>query len=530
MSNHSNRRVIKHSPQSGAAIIIILFVLTLAASAVVYSRMSPIEAKVANNRHTVDALTGAKAALIGQVLSDKTTPGQFYCAENPALIGTSNEGQALSSCSNTNMSTGRFAWLTVGSGDLKDANDERLWYALSPRYRTAPINSDSINHADAGLTVNGVSKRAIALIFSPGPELSGQSRPIPVAPSGPSIGNYLDGENSNGDKTFITGQSSSTFNDNLIEVRPDDVFPLIEKRVLGEIRNYLITYKANWKAFPYPANFSNPSTADYKGNTLNSGGLLPLTEPDVEASWQSGTWITLNPINFGSCTLASANQRLYCDVTISGTPGTNQSVFIFTQLNRVGLSFYKVLDNTNSSDLRFTALSGTPVMNSSTLNHTLDSSGGGAIVLVGMASGTGTMRVDFRRPPQHDNWAISTLIPNYITANNWHELIYYKVASTFLPGGSGTCGSLCLSVNQIDSNPTTTQTGIHALLMIAGRRLDATNVRPSPTYHSTNPAQSRYGNTLTDYFDSTNNISAGLIFDHSTRPLTTFNDQIEIVE
>lgn len=525
MQDHSTtRRVSNRTTESGAAIIIILFVLTLAVSAVVYSRMSPIAAKVANNQNTVDALVEARVALIGQVISDQDIPGRFFCSEDLLSIGTPNEGQAAS-CINDNLNIGRFAWRRAASGELRDAYNEKLWYALSPRYRTAPINSDSINHADAGLTVDGVSKRAIALIFSPGSALSGQSRPVPTAPLGPNVVEYLDAENSNGDKSFVTGQSSSTFNDNLIEVRPDDVFPLVEKRVLGEIRNYLIAYKANWKAFPFPANFSNPSTADYKGNTLNSGGLLPLTEPDLEASWQSGTWITLNPINFGSCTLASANQRLYCDVNISGS---NQSVFIFTQLNRVGLSFYKVLDNTNSFDLRFTALSGNPAMNSSTLNHSLDSSGGGAIVLVGMASGSGSLRVDFRRPPQHDDWATS--LPDYIRTNNWHQLIYYRVASPFLPGGSGTCGSSCFTVNQLNTSPTITKTGIHALLMMAGRRLDATNARPGPTYNSTNPSQSRYGNSMADYFDTANNISAGLMFDHSIRPLTEFNDQIEIVE
>jgi hypothetical protein len=66
--------------------------------------------------------------------------------------------------------------------------------------------------------------------------------------------------------------------------------------------------------------------------------------------------------------------------------------------------------------------------------------------------------------------------------------------------------------------------------MSAGRRLDITNARPSPTYSAANPAQTRPGSLLADYFDSANNVSGGLIFDSTNRPLATFNDQVQIVE
>ena len=78
--------------------------------------------------------------------------------------------------------------------------------------------------------------------------------------------------------------------------------------------------------------------------------------------------------------------------------------------------------------------------------------------------------------------------------------------------------------------PNTTQTEVHALLISAGRKLDATNARPAPIYSASNPAQVRPANLLVDYFDSANNIANGQLFDSANHSLTTFNDQIEIVE
>ena len=104
------------------------------------------------------------------------------------------------------------------------------------------------------------------------------------------------------------------------------------------------------------------------------------------------------------------------------------------------------------------------------------------------------------------------------------------MASPFLPGGAQACGISCLKINRLDVTPTTTQSNINALLISAGRKLITTNYRPAPTYSVSNLAQNRPSAALADYFDSVNNISAGLVLDKVEHPTGTFNDQIEIVE
>lgn len=165
------------------------------------------------------------------------------------------------------------------------------------------------------------------------------------------------------------------------------------------------------------------------------------------------------------------------------------------------------------------------------MSYSLDAAGRGTVTLTGALANTGTVRIEYRRTPQRSNWVLAAS-NHYLLGgslgNRWHHLVYYKVASPFLPGGSGSCGT-CLTVNQISSIQTTTQTNVHALLMSSGWRLDSTDFLTAPTYNLENPAQARPGNILSAYFDSTNNTSGGLLFDN--KYLTgTFNDQVRMVE
>jgi hypothetical protein len=159
--------------------------------------------------------------------------------------------------------------------------------------------------------------------------------------------------------------------------------------------------------------------------------------------------------------------------------------------------------------------------------------GHGVVTFSGILANTGVVRIEFRRTPSLSNWVLAAT-NHYLlggsAGNYWHHLVYYKVASPFLPGGNGICGSDCLTVNAINVSPSFSLTNKHALLVSAGRKLNITNVRPSPTYSAANPAQVRPSNVLENYFDSANNVSGGLVFDSTNLPLEKFNDQVLIVE
>lgn len=519
-----SRRAKSRHNQKGIVLIIFAFLLGLAVTGLGIKFLSGGSFQIQQSVKSTQALAEAKAAVIGNVISGQSgvSAGIFPCSEDTLSIGSPNEGQAGSSCNTT--SIGRFAWRTMDAGDLVDGSNDKLWYALSAGFRAVPVNSDTIGQ----LSVDGVQNQAIAILFSPGAMLSSQSRPTPTSSSAPQVANYLEMENSDGDADFITGALSASFNDKLVLIKSDDIFPILEKRVLGEIKKYLLAYKVVWGAFPFPATFSMPSTASYVGVSGNSGGLLPVAGAGV--TWLSGTATSVRASNGavknGSCVVSSSSQVLTCTISSQSYSGA-RTVTIDANLNNIGLGFYKQMDVTKALDFTITP---TALKTALSLKYSLNNSGGGKVTLQGRpTSSSGTYKVVFNRPPQLDDWNTTTALPNYIYKNNWHHLIYYKIAAPFLPGGNGVCGTSCLSVNAINT-PNTILTGQHALLMTAGRKLDATNVRSSPTYGTSNPAQIRPGFALADYFDSSNNISGGLIFDSINRPLATFNDQVQIVE
>lgn len=527
------------SNQKGMALILFAFLMGLAVTGVAIKFLSAGGYKTKRSVDTMHALAEAKAAIVGYVLSGQSSSGVgiFPCAEDTASIGSSNEGQAGTACSTGTI--GRFAWRSVGTGLLTDGNKDKLWYALSAGFRTSPINSDNV----AGLSVDGTQNEAIALLFSSGAILSSQSRPVPTSSSPPVVTGYLDAENSDGDIDFITGPASSSFNDRLIAIKPDDIFPVIEKQVLGEFKNYLNAYKATWGAFPFPATFGDPTAASYLGVVGESGGLLPISNINSTLKWNTASTpvpIVVSPmgniVSAPSCSFRSTNTRIRCDITIYSYNSLNPpSISISGTVNNIGLGFYDGLDVTKTTDIQITTRSGSATVASASraFTHSLNTTGQGIVTFAGVLANTGVVRIEYRRTPPLSSWVLDAT-DHYLlggsSGNNWHHLVYYKVATPFLPGGNSVCGVSCLTINAINVTPNISLTNKHALVMIAGRKLNTTNARPSPTYGAANPAQDRPGSSVADYFDSTNNISGGLVFDSTNLPLVTFNDQIQIIE
>lgn len=525
--------------QKGVALIIFAFLLGLTVTSLGIKFISGSGFRIQQSSKNIQALAEAKATVIGYVVSGQSGAGVgiFPCYEDYTKIGFSTEGDAASSCSTTNI--GRIAWHTIGAGDLVDGNNDKLWYALSAGFRAVPINSDT----PAQLSIDGVQNQAVALLFSPGIMLSGQTRPTPTSSSAPSITNYLETENSDGDQDFITGASTATFNDNMLAIKADDIFPILEKRVLGEFTNYLKAYKAVWGAFPFPAAFGNPNLATYVGNSASTGGFLPISNTSPTTTWNTATApvpIVVAPpgnvVSAPACSFRTSNTRIRCDITISSYNSINPpTVSISGIVNNIGLGFYNGLNVTNASDIQITTRSGSSIVVTASrlIVHSLDSTGKGIVKFSGTLANTGIVRIEYRRTPPMSNWVLAAtnhFLLGGSAGNNWHHLIYYKVATPFLPGGNANCGVSCLSINTINVTPNATVTGSHALLVASGRKLVATDARPAPTYGVSNPAQVRPGSLLVDYFDSANNVSGGLTFDSTSRPLATFNDQVKVVE
>ncbi len=220
----------RQNRQNGATLIFLVSILALVLTAYALHSLTGNEYKVERELVTAKALAEAKAALLGwSVLQN--TPGRLPCPEDIALIGLATEGQALSSCTSPNPVIGRLPWRTLGIGDIRDGNGDKLWYVISTGFRTSPINSNTL----AQLTLDGIPNSAVAIIFSAGVPLLAQSRPTSMAPPAAVI-HYLEGSNNDGNNTFVSNGIAGFYNDRLIPVRHSELFSLVTKRILRELR------------------------------------------------------------------------------------------------------------------------------------------------------------------------------------------------------------------------------------------------------------------------------------------------------
>lgn len=256
--------------QKGAALIIFVVVASLIILTLTFNNLNGKQLEAARKDRTAKALFEAKNALLGWSVLRGTTgqpgiPGQLPCPEDTTLIGTVNEGSAQANCDSALPVIGRLPWRTLRLGDLRDGNGEKLWYVLSTGFRNAPINSAT----NGQININAIPNAAVAIIFSSGVSLAGQNRPSPTAVSPPLVANYLDLTNSNGDVNFSSTGPLATFNDELLEVTQVELFQLVERRILREVRGDATQGLARF----YTANSDNYPFAD--SDIPNDGYVNP---------------------------------------------------------------------------------------------------------------------------------------------------------------------------------------------------------------------------------------------------------------
>jgi len=228
--------------QRGVALMLLMLLAIVTASAIFVAALGQPGTRNAlqEQERTLQALQQAKEALIAWAANNSTDPGLLPCPEDTSNIGTATEGDTLTAPPNCGglPAIGRLPWYALNLGDLRDAYGERLWYAVSPGFRGAPINSDT----QGQLTVDGVANRAVAIIFSPGPALTGQTRPTPTAAVPPQVQNYLDLSNNDGDGIFVTTGTAGQFNDKLMIITANDLFRVVERRVVSDVAFALNEY------------------------------------------------------------------------------------------------------------------------------------------------------------------------------------------------------------------------------------------------------------------------------------------------
>ena len=556
--------------QAGLALLLIVGVLGLGAMLMLVRAFNQAALsdprRVGNERVLVDA----KAALLLYVSTQAATeayPGKLPCPEDTSLIGTANEGRTQTYCSLP--AVGRLPWKTLGLGAAPlDLDDEQLWYAVSPGFNRANSGVSLVinSNTPAGLTVDGSPALAVALIFSPGRALSGQTRTAVTSGSPPSAANYLDGANATLDTSFATygpaGSASTTFNDQAAIVTHQDLFSVVEQAVARRLSDTLVVgtkplkgiYTTGWGAtalnpvYPYAAPFANPNTSTFEGTSGTMQGLLPVTFSTTSSGTQycnpATDGLRCNPtfvqwISFQSITKTSGAMTLYtspaglsptCTVAASQltcTIYTNNSgtltIALAATASNVAMALRQLDANAPSAgDFSSTGRSATAILNTN---------GSSQITFTGqvVSSGTGnfygctgaflgfcyrrTFDIPIRIFADHPIVNSSDVEYGWFTKNEWHNLTYYAVAPGFAASGGRSCTAAtnCLTITNLETSPNNDK---RAILILAGRPFGA-QTRPSAV--------------LTNYLEGENLSPVDTTF-VTNKPSREFNDRVVIVD
>lgn len=259
------------SHECGFAVLAIMLLLVVAASLVLVKRLNAAADNSYRLEFSITSLNRAKEALIGIA----ATYPDSYPGEGPGQLPCPDTDQPPDGSPNPPCgpdAIGRLPWRFFGMNDIRDSSGEPLWYAVSNAYRnnpkTVPLNSNTPGE----LTVDG-NGDIVAIVFSPGPSVTGQNRPSST------VTDYLEGSNSDGDQDF-SSQGAGEFNDLLTSISRRELMAFVEKRVIGEARQALRGYFATNNYYPFAAPLGSDfnSGTEY-GMTDLRQGFLPLNDP-----------------------------------------------------------------------------------------------------------------------------------------------------------------------------------------------------------------------------------------------------------
>lgn len=288
------RRVEHSQPpcrQRGAALLLVFLIILLAGMSMLFQRLNSAP-NAARDQQTAAALAQARDALIGYAATYADThPGQVFgylpCPD------INNDGSA-ETCDQKNVTVvGRLPWRTLDLPDLRDADGECLWYAVSGSFKNNP-NPDLLNWDSAGQLrvvdarsgqvlvdaddLAGNDGGAAAVIFAPGPALAGQQRPTGNQTCSGSTANsyaaYIDSGNFPSASSVTVKQGvrgDATVNDRLIWITPREIFDRIRQRndFQTQTNAFLAQIASALSTLPSPTNPVMQGTK-YVGSVPNS--------------------------------------------------------------------------------------------------------------------------------------------------------------------------------------------------------------------------------------------------------------------
>ncbi len=180
--------------QEGAALLVMMLVVLVAASAILVSRLNAMNLSSARAKESTAALAVAREALLAYAATEPDrvpgAPVRLPCPDLDAGGGLiDGEAHAAQCGAESENVLGRLPWRTLGMQVPKDSAAACLWYAVSGDYKAADtssarmLNPDSagqfrVYDATTGALLDGATAadRPVAVVFAPGAPLAGQGR------------------------------------------------------------------------------------------------------------------------------------------------------------------------------------------------------------------------------------------------------------------------------------------------------------------------------------------------------------------
>jgi type II secretory pathway pseudopilin PulG len=271
-------RPLRARHQLGAALLVLLALIGVVASLTVVWVASGQSLEAERTQNTARNMGLIRDALIARAAADLNRPGSLPCPD------VDNDGQSTpipdwsgSTCASY---LGRVPWKTLDLPDLRDADGERFWYALSPVYRDSASAGTLNSDTSGALTVVGTQPASdvVAIVLAPGTPVGSQDRlASPTARE-----SYLEGDNANGDQIYETGVNTATFNDRVLAITRDMLMPTVEQRVARQARKCLqrFAYPSGPGSLPgrYPFAAPMSDVVTYADTSTPGGPPFTVTE------------------------------------------------------------------------------------------------------------------------------------------------------------------------------------------------------------------------------------------------------------
>lgn len=264
------------SCQRGAALLAILAIIIVSFAVVLTAAISINGIRNSETKNTARALSEAKRALEGYALRQQPVGG-LPCPD------TDDDGLADTVGVNCSSLRGRLPYVTLSLAQAKDGSNTDLWYAIEAQYAQNATSAKNPS-TTAALAMDGTA--AAAIVIAPNREIGTQVRTPPVTSA-----KYLEGTNADSDLTTYSRLTDDAHNDQLLMVERGKYWTLVQRAILAELSELLLSYQNACGDLPWAAEFG---AAPYNSVDTQSMGAFPF-HAALPVDWNAGCAAGLAP-------------------------------------------------------------------------------------------------------------------------------------------------------------------------------------------------------------------------------------------